>query len=175
MRINLEAVKDLEGTIQDDVGVDPILLDLASLRLAQIHRRPGEIEKRRLGLIAQGASEEWLDQVKNWRESSCFSDKERAVLGLTEEIFADPKQPVHKQLLEEARHHFKKEGLPSLLLAIMAINDKNFRFTHGETVKITLPKSLETSQEQSISPHWQKVAHQLAQRVTTKDTKIFGS
>ncbi|HUB66939.1 MAG TPA: carboxymuconolactone decarboxylase family protein [Candidatus Methylacidiphilales bacterium] len=175
MRINLEAVKNLEGTIQDEVGIDPVLLDLASLRLAQIHRRPGEIEKQKLGLIAQGASEEWLDQVENWRESASFSDREWIVLALTEEIFANPKKPVHKRLLEEARHHFKKEGLPSLLLAIMAINDRNHRLTHSATVKITLPQSQEPSQEHGISPHWQKVAHDLAQRVTTKDTKIFGS
>jgi alkylhydroperoxidase family enzyme len=113
----------------ETAGIDPALLNLVRLRIAQIHRYPIGMEKHRLDLETQGESNERLDQLTVWRESSLFSDPERAALALGESVSLDPIDSIPKQLVEEARRHFDKEQMISLLVAIMAVNDWNYLCT----------------------------------------------
>ena len=117
--------------------MDPALLDLVRLRIAQIHHYKVGVEKHRLDLKARGESEERLDQLKAWHESSLFSDCEKAALALGESISLDPIESLPKQLVQEARRHFNKEQMISLLVAIMAINDWNYLTAHNKVKKIS--------------------------------------
>ena len=109
-----------------DVGTDA-LLDLVRLRVAQIRECPVGIEKHQLDLKARGESKNRLDQLRVWRESPFFSNKEKVALTLGETISLAPTKLILKQFIEEARHHFEKEELIALLLAILAVNDWNYQ------------------------------------------------
>src|SRR5580698_3465277 len=73
-----------------NVSIDSNLLDLVRLRMAQIRQCQAGMEKYWLSLKARGENEELLDQLKLWRQSPFFSEKEKAALTLTEAISLDP-------------------------------------------------------------------------------------
>jgi len=165
MRIRLEAAEKPKPKRQNDICADPDLLDLARMRIAQIHLSSVEIERHRLDLLARGESDERLHQLKQWGEASCFSEKEKVVLTLAETISLGFSKPVISQILKTAKRYFQREELISLLLAIMAVNDWYFQM-HSTGPKKALPfKSTETFQEQSICPHWQRIAHGLTRKI----------
>jgi alkylhydroperoxidase family enzyme len=120
---NIEEQLVQEEDIKPDVGIDPALLDLVRLRMAQVSKCRSEIEKQRLYLKIRAESHERLDKLKIWRKATCFSAKEKAALALGEAISSDPTKSVLNQLLEEARRHFTKEEIIALLLAIMPPTD----------------------------------------------------
>jgi alkylhydroperoxidase family enzyme len=129
--------KDIKSKL--DAWVDPALLDLVRLRMAQTSRCRSEMEKQRLYLKMRAESHERLDQLKAWRKASCFSPKERAALALGEAIAFGSTEPAMGQLLEEAQGHFAKEELIALLLAIMPPTDwrsERFKVLHHVTSKL---------------------------------------
>jgi hypothetical protein len=153
------------------VGVDPVLLDLVRLRMAQIRESALSVEKHWLDLQARGESAERLDQVHLWRESSFFNDKEKAALALGEAILLDPTKPILNQNLEEVRHLFKPEELVALLLALMAVNDQSHSTTQdatGETLPPVSTKTARLAQTHNLPHYWRKLAHQLADRASIK-------
>ena len=152
-----------------NVRIDPVLLDLVGLRMAQIRQCAMGVEKHWLDLQARGVSAERLDQVHLWRESSFFNAKEKAALMLGEAIASDPTKPVLDQLLEEARRHFRREELISLLVAIMAVNDSNhFYFTPQDAPEEPTTgnpsEPLKPFQTKKLPPYWLKLVHRLAER-----------
>jgi len=118
-RIKIEVARKPNSLRQDDVVVDPALLHLVRLRIAQISQCPIQNEKYWQYLKASGESEERLHQLKDWRESTCFSDKEKAALTLAEALSLGFTKPIVTESLKGTRRYFKKEEITSLLLAIM--------------------------------------------------------
>ncbi|HUB67452.1 MAG TPA: hypothetical protein VL981_08215 [Candidatus Methylacidiphilales bacterium] len=145
------------------MGIDPALLDLVRLRMAQITESPIGMEKHRLDLEARGESAERLEHLPKWRESALFSDKEKAALTLGEAVFQDPTKPVFNQHLEKTRRYFEKDEIVSLLLAIMAISDWSY-FTASDTTEEVFPPKPSKMQTHSLPLYWRKLAHQLAER-----------
>jgi len=165
MRIQAENANEYKPVRQNDVRADSHLLDWARMRIAQIHESSAGMERHRHDLIARGESQERLDQLRVWRESACFSEKEKAVLILAEAISMSFSRPVLSQLLEVTRGHFEREELVSLLLAIMAVNDWYFQPPESGMEKVPSSQPPETFEEQSICPHWQRIAHGLPHKV----------
>jgi len=149
-----------------DVSIDPGLFDLVRLRIAQIHRYRFGVVKSWLRLKARGENEELLDQLKVWRQSPFFSDKEKAALTLSEAISADAQRTILNSFLDEARRHFKREELISLLMAIMAAVDPNHPASQDETEE-NFPASpsepSEPAQTQSLPLPWLRFAHRLSE------------
>jgi len=112
----------------DDGGVDSRLLELVRLRVATIHCCAESIAHHAEILHSRGESIQ-LDELETWKTSSLFDGPERAALALCEQIALDPAEPLPDFLIQEMRHHFTKEAIVSLTMAIMAANDWNF--PHG--------------------------------------------
>jgi hypothetical protein len=74
---------------------DPRLLDLCRLRLAQMVGARAEID---------GADEQLLAELQNWRSSPAFSDRERAALAFAEQYHVDHKAITDGQKEALARH-----------------------------------------------------------------------
>jgi alkylhydroperoxidase family enzyme len=125
VKANIEEQMNLGEGLKPDVCIDPALLDLVRLRMAQMSKCRGEIKKQRLYLQVRGESGERLGKLKAWRKSSCFSAREKAALALGEAVASGSPRPVLDPLLDEARPHFAKEELIALLLAIMPPTDWN--------------------------------------------------
>jgi AhpD family alkylhydroperoxidase len=67
-------------------GLDPVLMDLVRLRASQINGCAYCIHMHTTDLRKLGEPEMRLYMLDAWRESSLYSDKERAALGWTEAL-----------------------------------------------------------------------------------------
>jgi AhpD family alkylhydroperoxidase len=101
------------------------LLELVSLRVAQIHHCAESIQYHSRKLKAEGETPTRLAHLGDWEACDLFDRQERAALRLCEKITLDPAQPHPDFLIQEMRHYFTKAEILSLTLAIMAVNDWN--------------------------------------------------
>jgi len=104
---------------------DSSLLDLARLRVAQVHGCEVGQAHYREKLQRAGESSARLDRVENWPVSLVFTSRERTVLALAE-LLAEPEphEPMLlSHLLREAQDHLTREELIRLVVAIEAMQE----------------------------------------------------
>lgn len=108
-------------------GVDDKLLALSHLRASQINGCAPCVADGVHQAGRRGATEDQVHAVAAWRETSCFSDEERAALALTEAVtrLADRPDPVPDQVWDVAAKHFDQKELAALLLNIAITNAVN--------------------------------------------------
>jgi AhpD family alkylhydroperoxidase len=112
------------------------LLNLISLRVSQINGCAYCIDMHWKELRAAGECEQRLYALDAWRESSFYTERERAALAWAEAVTLVTDGHVRDEVFEEARSHFKDEELADLTLGLVAINGWNrlnisFRVTPG--------------------------------------------
>jgi two-component system, response regulator len=81
------------------------------------------VEQYREILKRNGETEERLNELDRWHESSSFTKREKAALTLSESISLKEPKDVLGKALAEARRYFNVEEMVNLTLAIMALND----------------------------------------------------
>jgi alkylhydroperoxidase family enzyme len=69
--------------------VDPVVLELCRLRLAQLLGNPAELSVRTPAAIAAGLDESMVQELRSWPTSPRFGPRERACLAFCEQSFAD--------------------------------------------------------------------------------------
>lgn len=69
--------------------VDPIILELCRLRVAQLHRSASELAVRYQPAIDAGLTEEKVAALASWPTSPLYTDHERACLAYTEKFVID--------------------------------------------------------------------------------------
>ena len=108
----------------EQAGVGKQLSELVNLRVSQINGCSVCCHMHARDLRKMGESDERIDTVAAWRESSWFTDAERAALALAEcaTRLADRPDPVPDDIWTEAARHFDEQTLSGLLLSIAAIN-----------------------------------------------------
>ena len=130
----IKAMMALEASLAAS-GLDPVLMDLVRLRASQINGCAYCIHLHSTHLRKRGEPEMRLYMLNAWRESSLYSDRERAALGWTEALtrLAETKAPdADYDALKAA---FSPEEQVQLTLLIGAINAWNrlqvgFRVAH---------------------------------------------
>lgn len=112
------------GAAVGGTGLDPILVELVSLRASQINGCSVCVDGHPRIARKLGETDERLFAVSAWRESPYFTDAERAALALTEAgtRLADREDPVTDQVWAEAAVHYDDKQLAGLVLAIANIN-----------------------------------------------------
>jgi AhpD family alkylhydroperoxidase len=108
-------------------GVPEATQELMKLRAGQINGCSGCVDLHSRGLKAIGESDERIVMVAAWRESTYFTDAERAALALAEAVtrIADRPDAVSDQVWEEAARHYDEAQLGALVLSIATINAWN--------------------------------------------------
>ena len=79
-----EEVRSFSLQIWHPPKIDPILLELCRLRIAQLHGCDSECAVRYEPARAAGLSEEKIAALADWRRAEVFSDTERACLAFAE-------------------------------------------------------------------------------------------
>jgi AhpD family alkylhydroperoxidase len=122
----MQALQKL-GQATRRAGVPDTTHELLSLRAGQINGCSGCVDIHSRMLKAAGEPDERIFMVAAWRESTYFTDAERAVLALTEAVtrIADRPDPVPDEVWDEAARHYDKAQLASIVLSIAAINAWN--------------------------------------------------
>ena len=73
----------------------------------------------------RGESEQRLYGLDAWRETSYYTERERAALAWTESVTQIADNHVPDELYEQTCQHFSEEELVNLTLAVVAINGWN--------------------------------------------------
>jgi AhpD family alkylhydroperoxidase len=105
-------------------GLDPVLLELVQIRASQINHCAYCIDYHTSDARKAGETEERIYQLSAWRESSLYTEKERAALALTEAVTLLP-QGVSDEVYGEAAKHFGDNELAQLIALIFTVNAWN--------------------------------------------------
>jgi AhpD family alkylhydroperoxidase len=105
-------------------GLDPILVELICLRASQINGCSVCVDGHPRIARKLGETDDRLFAVSAWRETTYFTDAERAALALTEAVtrLADREDPVPDDIWAAAAAHYDDKQLAGLVLAIANIN-----------------------------------------------------
>ncbi|HEY8706418.1 MAG TPA: carboxymuconolactone decarboxylase family protein [Burkholderiaceae bacterium] len=106
-------------------GLDHSLLELVKTRVSQINGCAYCLDMHTKDARAAGETEQRLYLLPAWRETTFYSDRERAVLAWAEAVTQLAGHGVPDELYEEMRRQFDEKELVDLTLAIVAINGWN--------------------------------------------------
>ena len=140
----IKAMWGLENYIRH-CGLESSLLELVKTRASQINGCAHCIDMHTKDARANGETEQRLYALNAWRETSFYSERERAALLWTEALTLVHQDHVPDSVYESVRQHFTEPELVNLSLAIVAINGWNrlaigFRAAAGSYQPSTHPK-----------------------------------
>ena len=106
-------------------GLEESLMELVKIRASQINGCAGCLYMHTAAARKNGESEERIYLLNAWRESSLYTDRERAALEWTETLtlVADRRAP--DDVYERLKAQFTNEEQVKLTLLIVAINGWN--------------------------------------------------
>ncbi|KRF43718.1 carboxymuconolactone decarboxylase family protein [Paenibacillus sp. Soil787] len=120
----LQTMLKLEGFIKTS-GLDAKLYELIKIRASQINGCAYCIDMHTRDLRNMGETEQRINLLTAWREAPFYSDKERALLELTETVTRISENGVPQAVYEKVREHFDEKEFVTLIMAINTINAWN--------------------------------------------------
>ena len=106
-------------------GLEESLLHLIKLRTSQINGCAYCIDMHWKDLRSIGENEQRLYGLDAWRESSYYTERERAALAWTEAVTNIKEGHASDEVYEAVRKHFSEKELADLTLAVATINSWN--------------------------------------------------
>lgn len=119
-----EAMIGLEKYIAQ-CGLDKILYELIKTRASQINGCAFCINMHTRDAVALGETTQRLFLLDAWRETTLFTEKERAVLALTESMTLLTKGHVPDEIYKNAADQLTQKELASVIMVIVTINGWN--------------------------------------------------
>lgn len=122
-----DAIKAMLGLEQQIAksGLEKPLIDLVRLRASQINACAYCIDLHTRDARKAGESDRRLATVSVWRETSFFSDRERAALEWTESLTLIAQSHVPDDVWDGVKPQFTPEEIVDLTLLVSAINAWN--------------------------------------------------
>jgi AhpD family alkylhydroperoxidase len=117
------AMRRLTGAVRN--ALDPTLLELIQLRASQLNGCAYCLDMHTKDALANGERTERLAVLPAWRESTLFSEQERAALALTEAVTRIGDQHVPPEVEDRARAAFDEATYAAVVFAIVLINGWN--------------------------------------------------
>ncbi|MEW9702719.1 carboxymuconolactone decarboxylase family protein [Paenibacillus sp. SI8] len=106
-------------------GLDAKLYELIKLRTSQINGCSYCIDSHTGNLLKLGETEQRLYLLSVWREVPFYTEKERAVLALTEAVTLIAEAGVPDEVYDEVMKQFDEQQFMVLIMAINTINNWN--------------------------------------------------
>jgi AhpD family alkylhydroperoxidase len=132
MRIDLyrswpEGYHALRGlnAVVDGCELEPHLLELVKLRASQMNQSAYCIEMHSKDARTTGESERRIYALSSWRDSTLYTERERAALELTEAITLLGDEPLTDELLDAVRCYFDDAEVSMLVFAVVEANAWN--------------------------------------------------
>jgi AhpD family alkylhydroperoxidase len=121
-----DSMKGIQSVIKaaHSAGVPRATMELAHLRASQVNGCSPCVYSGAISAKKAGGSDERLFAVAAWRETTLFTDAERAALALAESMtrLADRSDPVPDEVWNEAASHFDESQMAGLVLWIATTN-----------------------------------------------------
>lgn len=105
--------------------LDKTLYELVKIRASQINQCAYCIDMQTKDARHEGETEQRIYALSAWRETSFFTEKERAALEWTEALTLISQNGVPDDLYERVRAHFDEEEMMALTMSVIAINGWN--------------------------------------------------
>ena len=106
-------------------ALDPKLRELVKIRASQINGCAYCLNMHSRDALAIGETQQRIFVLSAWRETTLFSDIERAALAVTEALTKLGDHGLPDGIYAEARKYFDEHDFMSLVLVIGAINAWN--------------------------------------------------
>jgi AhpD family alkylhydroperoxidase len=106
-------------------GIEHALLELVKMRASQLNGCAYCIDMHTKDARAEGETEQRLYLLDAWRETSLYSERERAALAWTEAVTFVADGHVPDDVYAEVSKHFTEQELVTLTLAVANINTWN--------------------------------------------------
>lgn len=119
-----EAMLGLEKYLAQS-GLDKSLYELIKTRASQINGCAYCINMHTRDAMNIGETAQRLFLLDAWRETTLFSEKERAVLALTEATTLITNGHVSDEIYAEAEKQLSPQELSAVIMAVVAINGWN--------------------------------------------------
>lgn len=105
--------------------LDTPLYELIKTRASQINGCHYCINMHTRDAIKEGETAQRLFLLDAWRETALYTDKERAVLALTEEMTLIADHHISDEIYNEAAKHLSENEMAAVIMAIVTINSWN--------------------------------------------------
>ena len=106
-------------------GLEHSLLELVKMRSSQLNGCAYCLDMHSKDARSAGETEQRLFLLDAWRETSLYSERERAALAWTEAVTRVADGHVPDDVYDETSNHFTEDELVALTLAIVAVNSWN--------------------------------------------------
>jgi AhpD family alkylhydroperoxidase len=106
-------------------GLDKKLYELIKIRASQINGCAFCINMHTRDALKLGETAQRLFLLDAWRETDLYSEKERAVLELTESITSISTNHVPDEIYQQAAEHLSERELVAVIMAVVTINGWN--------------------------------------------------
>ena len=128
----------LESAVQAS-GLEQTLIDLVKTRASQIDGCAYCIHMHTREARGRGETEERLYLLDAWRESSLYSDPERAALAWTEALTLISQTHAPDAGYDEVRQHFAEDELVNFSLLVATINTWKARSASARSIQSVHP------------------------------------
>ncbi|HRC14684.1 MAG TPA: carboxymuconolactone decarboxylase family protein, partial [Bacteroidia bacterium] len=118
------AMLNLEKYLAES-GLDKILFELIKTRASQINGCAYCINMHVRDAMKIGETSQRLFLLDAWRETTLFTEKERAVLALTEAMTLIANNLVSDTVFDDAKKHLTDKEMAAVMMTIVTINGWN--------------------------------------------------
>lgn len=130
--MNRISIKDLEpGAYKAMLGLEqyiknaqivPLLLEMIKIRASQINGCAYCIDMHTQEALKIGETQRRIFALSAWKESPLFSDEERSVLQLTEEVTLISKDGVSDETYDNVLKYYGENVLAQIIMQVIIIN-----------------------------------------------------
>lgn len=106
-------------------SITPIQKELIKVRASQINSCAFCINMHTKEALQAGETQQRIFLLSAWRETSLFTEEERAILMLTEEVTLISQHGVSDETYKLAGQFFSEETIAEIIMAIVLINAWN--------------------------------------------------
>ena len=131
-RVNIEqtkpeAWKAMYGlsAVLSKSGLTPIQKHLITMRTSQINSCAFCINMHTKEALKSGETQQRLFLLSAWKETNLFTDEEKAILALTEEVTLIHQNGVSDNTYKQAEKFFSPEAIGEIIMSIVLMNAWN--------------------------------------------------
>ena len=107
------------------ISLDKRQIDLIKIRASQLNGCAYCIQMHTEDARSLGETEQRIYALSAWKESPLFSEQERAVLALTDEVTQISKKAVTEQTYQNCQQYFSDNEIAQCVMQITQINSWN--------------------------------------------------
>ena len=106
-------------------SLTPIQKELAKIRASQINGCAFCINMHTKDALKLGETQQRIFLLNAWRETSLFTEEEKVILAITEEVTLISKHGLTEQTYAQAEKFFSPEQIADIIMAVVVINAWN--------------------------------------------------